>query len=71
MIKDYKKVKKFVSEKMNAKVHVCSFNVGAASEYPHCFLNINRDKEKKRIIKKSIDNAKKKLNILKPDIFFS
>ena len=55
---------------MNAKVHVCSFNVGAASEYPHCFLNINRDKEKKRIIKKSIDNAKKKLNILKPDIFF-
>ena len=34
------------------------------------FLNINRDKEKKRIIKKSIDNAKKKLNILKPDIFF-
>ena len=55
---------------MNAKVHVCTFNVGAASEYPHCFLNINRDKEKKRIIKKSIDNAKKKLNILKPDIFF-
>ncbi len=70
IIKDYKKVKKFVSKKMNAKVHVCTFNVGAASEYPHCFLNINRDKEKNRIIKKSINNAKKKLNILKPNVFF-
>ena len=54
----------------NSKVNICTFNVGAASEYPHCFLNINRDKEKNRIIKKSIDNAKKKLNILKPDVFF-
>jgi hypothetical protein len=70
IVKDYKKVKKFIDEKMNSKVNVCTFNVGAASEYPHCFLNINRNKEKNRIIKKSIDNAKKKLNILKPDIFF-
>ena len=59
MIKDYKKVKKFVSEKMNAKVHVCSFNVGAASEYPHCFLNINRDKEKKGLLKNLLIMRKK------------
>lgn len=70
VVKDYKKVKKFVDQKMNSKINICTFNVGAASEYPHCFLNINRNKEKNRIIKKSIDSAKKKLNILKPDIFF-
>jgi len=70
VVNDYRKVKKFVQKKMNSKIDVCTFNVGAASEYPHCFLNIDRDKEKKRIVKESVENAKKKLNIIQPDIFF-
>ncbi len=70
VINDYRKIKKFVQKKMNSKIDICTFNVGAASEYPHCFLNIDRDKEKNRIVKQSVENAKKKLNIIQPDIFF-
>ena len=36
--------------------------VGAASEYPQCFLDIDRKKEKKKILKKIILNVKKKLS---------
>ena len=44
--------------------------MGAASEYPHCFTNINREKEKKKIIQNSLKKLKQKLNVLKPKVFF-
>jgi hypothetical protein len=69
-INQIKKIKKFVKKKMNNSVDVCTFNVGAASEYPQCFLNINREKEKEKIINKSLDNVVKKINILNAKTFF-
>ena len=67
---DIKKLNKFVSKKYNNKINVCCFPIGGASEYPHCFFNINKAVEMKKIIKSSVLNVKEKLNILKPDIFF-
>ena len=69
-IKDYKFINSFVKKKFKSKIHVICMQVGAASEYPQCFLDIDRKKEKKKILKKIILNVKKKLNIIKPDLFF-
>ena len=38
---DYKKVKNFITKNFNKKISVSTFQVGAASDYPQCFLNIN------------------------------
>ena len=43
---------------------------GAASEYPHLFLNINRISEKKVIVENSLKRLVEKLNILNPDYYF-
>ena len=68
--KDLKKLKTFTKKNFNSKIDVACFPVGAASEYPQCFLNINRAKEKEKIIKESLQNLKKKLKILQPKVFF-
>ena len=70
-LNDYKKVKKFITNKFNNKISVSTFQVGAASDYPQCFLNINRSFEKDKVIKKSLKNLNSKLNILKPKAHFS
>ena len=44
--------------------------LGAASEFPHCFLNLNRDNEKNRIINESLKELKMYLSFLKPKYFF-
>jgi len=64
------KIKKFTKNKMNAGIDICTFNVGAASEYPQCFLNINRKLEKKKVIDKSFNNALKKIDVLGANFFF-
>jgi len=69
-IKDYKFINNFVKKKFRSKIHISCMQVGAASEYPQCFLDINRKKEKHRIIEKVISDVKKKLEIIKPDLFF-
>ena len=69
-INQIKKIRNFVKSKMNKEIDICTFNVGAASEYPQCFLNINRNKEKKKIINKCLKDAKKKVKILKAKAFF-
>ena len=68
--KHIKKIKNFIKRKFKKNVDVSTFNIGAASEYPQCFLNVNRNKEKKKIIKKSFQNVYKKISILKSPIFF-
>ena len=47
-----------------------TFNIGAASEYPQCFLNINRNIEKNKIINKSMNKTIKKIKILGASAFF-
>lgn len=65
-----KKLKEFSQKKMKANIDVCTFNIGAASEYPQCFLNINRKIEKEKIIKKSMKNTEQKVKILGAKAFF-
>ncbi len=69
-LKHIKKIKKFVKEKMKSNIDVCTFNIGAASEYPQCFLNINRNIEKNKIINKSMNKTIKKIKILGASAFF-
>ena len=69
-VKDYKYINTFVKKKFRSKIHVSCMPVGSASEYPQCFLNINREKEKVRVIKQCLSKVKKKLKIIKPEVFF-
>lgn len=69
-IKDIKKINSFVNQKFNTNINVACFFIGAASEYPHCFLNIDRKKEKLNIINKSVNRINSIISILKPNIFF-
>ena len=69
-VKDYKYINTFVKKKFRSKIHVSCMPVGSASEYPQCFLNINREKEKVRVIKQCLSQVKKKLKIIKPEVFF-
>jgi hypothetical protein len=49
-----KKIKKFIKYNYNNKINLFCTPVGAAGEYPQCFMNINRKKEKTRIVKEHI-----------------
>jgi hypothetical protein len=70
-LKDYKVVKKFISEKFNKKISVTVLQDAAASEYPQCFLNINRKKEKKRVVHNILQTLKNRVSILKPEVYYS
>tara|TARA_A100000164_G_scaffold381436_1_gene433091 strand:+ start:5002 stop:6312 length:1311 start_codon:yes stop_codon:yes gene_type:complete len=69
-LKHIKKIKKFVQEKMKSKIDICTFNIGAASEYPQCFLNIDRNNERDKIITRSMNKTIKKIKILGAGAFF-
>ena len=60
-IRNLKESKKSLQKKIfNKYIDVVCFSVGAASEYPHCFTNINRAKEKQKVINESLNRVKKK-----------
>lgn len=69
-LSDLKKIKSFTKKNLKSNIDVACFPVGAASEYPQCFLNINRKKEKNTVIKNSLLKLKLKLEIIKPKVFF-
>ena len=69
-IKDIIKFRKFIDSNYQKKIDVACLPLGAASEYPQCFININKHKEKIKVINRSVDSTLKKLKILKPKIFF-
>ena len=69
-ISDLKKVNNFIKKIFKSKVNVLCFGVGAASEYPQCFLNIKRSQEKVKVIKSCVAKLKQILKIFDPDIFF-
>jgi len=52
------------------KPDIATFNVGAASEYPQCFLGINRDAERNRIIEQSLTSFEKEIAIIAPKFAF-
>ena len=65
-----KKINNFVKKEFKKKIDIFCYGLGAASEYPQCFLNINRKSEKKRLIEKSLNEISNYLKYLKPKIFF-
>ncbi len=69
-IRNLKKVKNHCRKIFNKYIDVVCFSVGAASEYPHCFTNINRAKEKQKVINESLNRVKKKIEVLKPKVYF-
>ena len=48
-----RKIKNFIHSKFKKNIDVFCYALGAASEFPQCFLNVNRKYEKNRIIKKA------------------
>jgi UDP-MurNAc hydroxylase len=52
------------------KLDIAALVFGAASEYPQCFLNIDRQAEKQRIVDASLQRMRETLQILKPTVFF-
>ena len=69
-LKTLKRINNFVKTKFKKKIDAFCYALGAASEFPQCFLNINRDKEKRRIINESLKEIRTYLNYLKPKVFF-
>lgn len=66
--KGIKKLKSYIYKKYN-KLDILSAGPRSASEYPQCFLNINRKFEKNRIIEKCIKRTDKIIKILAPKYF--
>ena len=66
---DYKSLISWI-ETNYGKITIAALMAGAASEYPHRFLNINRCAEKDRIVKNSLIKLVEKLKILKPHFYF-
>lgn len=60
-INDLEKVNEFSLQNWGKPVDIACLPVGAASEYPHCFLNIDREEEKKRVISNCLDELADRL----------
>ena len=69
-LKILKRINKYILSDFKKKIDVFCCGFGAASEFPHCFLNLNRDNEKNRIINESLKELKMYLSFLKPKYFF-
>ncbi len=65
-----KKINSFVRKNFKKNIDIFTCSLGAASEYPQAFLNINRAKEYKKIINQSLLNTKLYLKIFKAKFFF-
>jgi len=65
-----KKLNKFIKKNFKRNIDIYCCAVGAASEFPQCFLDLNKIKEKKKIVNQSLLKIKKFLKFLKPKIFF-
>ena len=63
-------VMNFSQNTFGRKPDIATFNVGAASEYPQCFLGIDRDAERNRIIEQSLTSFEKEIAIIAPKFAF-
>jgi UDP-MurNAc hydroxylase len=68
-ISDLTEVTTYISQTYG-KLDIACFTCGAASEYPQCFVNIDRNAEKERIIRSSLNKLNKSLSLMKPTYFF-
>ena len=63
-------VMEFSLDTFGRKPDIATFNVGAASEYPQCFLGIDRDAERNRIIEQSLTSFEKEIAVIAPKFAF-
>lgn len=66
---DLRRVSSFIAHRYG-KLHIAALVFGAASEYPQCFLGIDRGAEKRRIVGESLKEMGETLRILRPAVFF-
>ena len=69
-VKNLKFIKNYINKKFKSDIFAACMPVGSASEYPHCFFDINKGTKKKRVISQILGQVKKKINIIKQNIFF-
>lgn len=70
-LSQYRAVHAYVKQKDPlAKIDIACIAVGAASEYPQCFLNIDREAEQQKVIHASLKKFKDKLNALEASAYF-
>ena len=67
-LKNIKKVKSIATRKYKT-LDIASVGPRSASEFPQCFMNVNRSLYKKKIIQKYLKRTQDILNILKPKYF--
>lgn len=67
--KNYEQVRQFIADHFG-DLDVACLVCGAASEYPQCFIGIDREGEKNRIIEASLKKIKTTVDILKPKVTF-
>ena len=65
-----KRINNFSKKELKRKINIFCYGLGAACEFPQCFLNINRVDAQKKLVKESLGNLKKILKYLKPKVFF-
>ena len=66
-----RKIKEFVTNQGHScKIDVACMAIGAASEYPQCFPNIDRQSEKNRIISSSLISLGERLAALENQAYF-
>ena len=60
-----KKINNFVKKIFKKKIDIFCCSLGAACEFPQCFLNLNRKIEQRKLVKDSLNNLKKIFNLFK------
>ena len=68
-LKDLEVIKDFI-HKSFGEIDIACIMSGAASEYPHLFLNIDQAAEKRRIVENSLNDLVQWLTLLQPKYFF-
>lgn len=69
-MKILKKIKRFVKNEFNKGIDIFCYASGAGSEFPQCFLNLNRKKEKRRVVDEILNEVSSYVKFLRPSIFF-
>ena len=66
----HQRIREFVRQSWNKEVDVACMAVGAASEYPQCFLGIDRTSEQVRVVDSSLKRFQQQLSALGNELYF-
>ncbi|MDB2449684.1 hypothetical protein N9W97_02915 [Pseudomonadales bacterium] len=67
---DFKQVRKFITRVFGGRIDIASLVCGAASEFPQCFLGIDRSRAKQVITEKLLKDFSIAADILAPKFLF-